>query len=514
MKTARLIISAGILAGVLFSAHAYNGKNVNAKAVSCHFACVDYYVQAGASCGSTDVFSDGNLVLYTIQNAAVTSADTIYPSSQGLAHYPSFNLSGTKVAFYREDRAPMGKSGCQVANGGKNTISIVDVNTRAVTNLCDLPTSPASSRVEEVPLDWPAGDWIYYERTHDPADVWQAWSSSVDIWKVNAVTKENVKVCNFSANGQENLCTYFRRFSLSLDAKRMAVQTMPKYECTVTPNITANAVFKFPGACNLGASDRLNYEDGCNIGISASGGYVGSYLGGQHIILFINGADGLKGNGPGITEIRLHDSLELWAIERIGNGAEHIQWAVNSDKWVMQQIGYSPDGHGDANDYGSNQVVANWVDRVAINISKNHDVLDPAAGVIDNAPNKVDTIWMNNDAGDFWVSDPINNPQGTKYEDLQGVWHEAPGASVVECPFAGGRNEANPAILEGGRIRVRLSGGGPWEIIVSAADGRIMSSQRGAGPEARIATTGLGAGVYMMKISARSGDMLRRIMMR
>jgi hypothetical protein len=88
------------------------------------------------------------LVLYTIQNAVVTGADTIYPSSQGLAHYPSFNLSGTKVVFYRESQAPSGKAACQTANGGKNTISIVDVGTKAVTNLCDLPYAPNGNNTE------------------------------------------------------------------------------------------------------------------------------------------------------------------------------------------------------------------------------------------------------------------------------------------------------------------------------------------------------------------------------
>ena len=512
MKKARLIISAGILTGALFSTHAYDGKNVNARAVSCNFGATDWYVSAARCCGCGNGFSDGALVLYTIQNAAVTSADTIYPSSQGLAHYPSFNLSGTKVVFYRESQAPQGKAACQAANGGKNTISIVDINTKAVTNLCDLPSPPNSQRVEEVPLDWPAGDWIYYERTHDPADVWEGWSSSIDIWRVNSVTKVNEKVCNFSSNGQENLCTYFRRFSLSLDATRMAAQLMGKYECTATPDIGGNAVWSFPGACNFGT--RLNYEDGCNIGISASGGYVGSFLGGQHADLFINAVDGQNGNGPSIAKINIHNQLESWAGQTIGNGAEHIQWAVNSDKWVMQQSGTNPDGHADANTMGSNQVVANWVDQVAINISKNHNILDPAAGVIDNAPQKVDTIWMNSDAGDFWVNDPTNNPNGTKYEDLQGVWHAAPGASAVENPFAGDRKEAHPAIPDGSRILVRVAGESPWEITVLAADGRIMRSQSGTGTEARIATSGLAAGVYMMKISARGGDDMRRFVVR
>jgi DNA-binding LacI/PurR family transcriptional regulator len=36
----------------------------------------------------------------------------------------------------------------------------------------------------------------------------------------------------------------------------------------------------------------------------------------------------------------LHADLEAWAGEKIGEGSEHIRWAVNSDKWVLQEVGW------------------------------------------------------------------------------------------------------------------------------------------------------------------------------
>jgi hypothetical protein len=126
-------------------------------------------------------------------------------------------------------------------------------------------------------------------------------------------------------------------------------------------------------------------------------------------------------------------------------------------------------------------------------------------------------MYINNCTGDMWISDPVNNPLNTKYEDLQGAWHAAPGAipTTVESPFAGGHKNANPAILEGGGIRVRVSGDGPWEIIVSAADGRIMRSQHGAaGVDAQIPTTGLSTGVYLMEITTREGSSLQRFVVK
>jgi len=259
MKTARLIISACTLAGAFFSTHAYDGKNVNAKAVSVNWL-------RGSGCCQCDnggsLLSNGNVVLYTIQNSQVTKADTIHNRSSGMGHYPAFNLSGTKVAFYRDSvgSKPGSWTGCQSANGGKSTISVIDLGTKQVTNLCDLPSSPSCGHVEEVPLDWPAGDWVYYERTHVPADVWEGWTSSIDLWRVNVATKVNEKVCNFSNNGQENICTYFRRFSLSLKADRMAAQLMGKYACTLTPDVGGNAVWPFPNpGCNF--SGRLIHSD-------------------------------------------------------------------------------------------------------------------------------------------------------------------------------------------------------------------------------------------------------------
>jgi hypothetical protein len=506
MKKARLIISAFILAGALFSTHAYDGKNVNAKAVSVN------WLRGTGCCGCDNggsLLSNGNVVLYTIQNSKVTAADTIHNRSSGMGHYPAFNLSGTRVAFYRDSVGPKSGlwTGCQSANGGKSTISVIDLNTRQVTNLCNLPSSPTCGHVEEVPLDWPAGDWIYYERTHDPADVWEGWSSSIDIWRVNSVTKINEKVCNFSNNGQENICTYFRRFSLSSKGDRMAAQLMGKYDCSKTPDVSGvNGVYKFPGACNFSnPGDRLNYEDGCNIGISPSGQYVGSYIGGMHVDLFINNADGKNGTGPEVATINISNQLESWAGEAIGTGAEHIQWAVNSDKWVMQEIGYAADGHADGNADGSNQVVCNWTDKVAINISKNRNVSVNGG-----------TLRMNNDAGDFFVIDPANNPQGTKYEDLQGTWHEVPGASPVIgfVAMPPEKNQSFDAVFSASSIRIQAPAGSPWQLAVAAPDGRILNSRRGESAKAEIPVPGLSEGVYLMTLTARGKTVSQRFLVR
>jgi hypothetical protein len=248
-----------------------------------------------------------------------------------------------------------------------------------------------------------------------------------------------------------------------------------------------------------------NYEDGCNIGISASGGYVGSYIGGMHVDMFINGVDGKNGTGPDIATINIHNQLESWAGEAIGTGAEHIQWAVNSDKWVMQEIGYASDGHADGNADGSNQVVCNWTDKVAINISKNRNVSVNGG-----------TLRMNNDAGDFFVIDPANNPQGTKYEDLQGTWHEVPGASPVIgfVAMPPEKNQSFDAVFSASSIRIQAPAGSPWQLAVAAPDGRILNSRRGESAKAEIPVPGLSEGVYLMTLTARGKTVSQRFLVR
>jgi hypothetical protein len=64
---------------------------------------------------------------------------------------------------------------------------------------------------------------------------------------------------------------------------------------------------------------------------------------------------------------------------------------------------------------------------------------------------------MNNDAGDFFVIDQPNNPAGTKYEGLQGAWHEVPGANPVIGFVAKSseKSRSRAAAISASSIRVR-----------------------------------------------------------
>jgi hypothetical protein len=445
-KATVLMVVSGLFAGLLSSATAYNGKLLNGKAVSVHFHCAEN----GGFCESQSNPWRGSIVLYTIQNSKVTGADTVYKKELGYAHYAAFNLSATKIAFYRFGQAPSAGGGCVSVNGGKSCISMINLDGTGLTDLCELPALPAKAEI--FPLDWPAGDWIYYTRPHDAAHSFQGDNGSTVIWRVNSVTKVNELVCNFTdqGTGVEEMCNSIRRFTLSDDGKFMGCMYVAggKGGCTADViNNHENNIHPFPPAKCAIVGTSIASADGCNIAISPGGKIHGSYFAGRHDKLML----GAIGGGPGVRipsgvwiDAPLYNlscgtcvmeglagSLTKWTGEFVGRGAELIRWSANSDKWVMQKIGNGLDGHAGDNDNGSNQVLCNFMDSVAINISKNPPPPVPK-------PNTYPPgyVFQNNDAGDVWVSDPANNPNGDRYEDVQGRWHTAVD-NAVAAPYIG-----------------------------------------------------------------------------
>jgi len=509
MKRNGFALISCIITGVFVSAYAYNASQVNAKAVSVQWRHgIDaQYERMCVECWNP--FPQGAIMVYTITNGSVQpNPATIYTRDKGLAEYPAFNFPGTKIAFFRSCIAPAATgNGSVTVNGGKSYVSIINTNGTGLINLAEIRARPGGygdPGSEMLPLDWPAGDWIYYE---NPYASTANNPTGVDIWRVNASTGVSEEVCNLSQGSQ---CVYWRRFSLTANADKMAGQTMGKDGCSGGPG-GGNCIWQFPvPGCNL-SNGKSGCRAACNISISPSGAVIGSYMGGMHQEMELgSGTPGTYplGDPAWGYGVNLIGQLEAWAGEPIGIGCELIRWSANSDKWVMQNVGWY--GHADNIEFGSNSIACDWVDKIAFNITKNPKLPHTAGYDPDGV------MYINNCTGDMWISDPVNNPQNTKYEDLQGAWHAAPGAipTAVESPFAGGRNDANPAVLDGARILVRASGDGPWEIVISAADGRIMRSQRGTGLKAWIATTDLGTGVYMMKISSWAGDSMRRFVVR
>jgi len=288
-----------VLMGVglcLTASMAYNGKQLNATAVSVQWRS-GYDV-----CEGQHNMGVGAIMRYTITGSAVQSSQTIYARDDGLAFCPNFNLAGTKVAFYRMSKGSNSAGACiDNTNGGKATISVINTDGTGLRNLCELPNNPGG----EMAMDWPAGDYIYYERPlpagqaiNDGGQLFGLWSASDDIWKVNVVTGATSQVCFLKNSGQSTLCDYMRRFTTNLSATYCAIQNMEmKYGCTLGPQFPKlNTILPLPPVnCNI--SPSVGYKDGCNISISPSGSFVGSYFSGYHEVLYLDRVDYSQNGG-------------------------------------------------------------------------------------------------------------------------------------------------------------------------------------------------------------------------
>jgi hypothetical protein len=488
---------------------AYTASQVNAKAVSVqwrHGIGTDW---SSMCCECWNEFPIGAIKVYTITGGVVQSNPvTIYDRSLGMATYPAFNLSGTKVAFFRSSTAPAttGNS-CLTVNGGKSYVSIINTDGTGLTNLVEIPSPPegTGNGNEMLPLDWPAGDWIYYTRPYDINSAPGGNSGSVDIWRVNSVSKAAERVCDFS---QGSMCVYWRRFSLTLGANKMAGQSMGKYECNGGPG-GGNCIWDFPvSGCNLNNS-KGECRAACNISISPSGAVVGSYFSGAHTQLELGqGTPGTYSFGWG-WGVDLFAQVAAWAGEDVGEGCELIRWAVNSDKWVLQNVGWY--GHASNIATGSNSVACDWIDHVAFNITKNPK--PPSADVMGY-------MFINNCTGDMWISDPANNPQGNKYEDLQGVWHTCPGATAVENPAAMGWEPSRNGIAGitsdiSPSIRIHVTNQGPWKVSIAGVDGRTTRLLSGVNAgDISVPAAGMNKGISVITLMQGGNHFVNRCVVR
>jgi hypothetical protein len=95
----------------------------------------------------------------------------------------------------------------------------------------------------------------------------------------------------------------------------------------------------------------------------------------------------------------------------IGADAEVMRWAVNSDKWFLDQVGWY--GHAGEIFAGSEQVAFNWVEKIGIRVSNNGKTpkdANPAGGGV---------IITGNEPGDLWIDGGAENTG--KYEDATGA---------------------------------------------------------------------------------------------
>jgi hypothetical protein len=343
----------------------------------------------------------GPLVKATIRNNLVTQRDTLF---KDVAQYPALSFDGTRVAFFRWGvRLSFSNGQYHVVSGTENApnyLSVINIDGTGLANLVQV-SAPAigndGADKEEALLDWPAGDWIYYEKP----------TKTAEIWRINARDpSRNEKVCRYGPVGIN-----LRRWDLSVHTKSAACQTRG-----------GTNPWYLGGGCefplvndDVALSNAVNIS-GCNQSVSCNGDFFGSYLGGNHEIMFINiwdhmGVKSSVGNESKFCWQNHWNQLETWLGEQLVapglGGADLIRWSANSEKWVIRRICWMYQGIGSD---GTNSIAVNWIDKQAINMSKN----PPPP----NNPSKCA------DAGDVWIDFGAGNEN--MWEDVNGKLHFQP----------------------------------------------------------------------------------------
>jgi len=318
----------------------------------------------------------GKICLARVRNSIVTPYDTIYSATFG--RYPTISPDGKKIAFLRYE-SYIDKNGILQNADGPIHVSIMDTTGK---NVVDLVTM--SHQKAHCSLDWPLGEWIYYQPLGENA-----------IYRVHTKTPSKVeKVTEYCS---------FRKFDLNLSGAVAGLQTPAGSTCGY-----GNILHTFPPAEPAIGKSLICKFSGCNIATSPSGKYTGSFSNTSHNKIQIGKAADCSKHALTVLE------MEQLSGKPLGGSQDWPRWSVNSDKWVISMIG----ARINVVETGGNQVLINWVDREVIKIS-------------DNAFNgnfREKTVYWNT-AGDFYLT---SIPKG-HYEDVHGtIVNAATGQSAVK----------------------------------------------------------------------------------
>jgi hypothetical protein len=487
-----------------------DGKAINGRAVSINWrnSHQDWMPKYQDSDGNWF----GSIDLFTIVNGKVTRVDTVVSRSVSLCFSAAFNMNGTKIAFYQLGRAGSTNSQKVTVNGGTTTISVYDIATKTITKLVNLAGEPfnyynGNPIVDGTGgLDWPAGNDIYYLNPKSGG------GAPNEVCKVNLTSKAVSTAATFSLGN-----SYFRRFSLNLAANRCGAQVLGLEGGTPW---TSN-VGPFPGFSVNGAPD-------CNSCISSSGNYHCKFSG-NHTELYFYYYPGVSAGGEiralptGATNdngdvingmIRLYTFQNLIPTYVFGTDVEGLAFACNSDKWVLQHVGWY--GHADPTQFGTNQVACNWADMAAIRVSNNPKVAQTSDDQVGAGSG---TMFLGNTMGDLWVDGGASN--AGKYEDANGNWHAVAnggtdyiGATEIQ-PAGPSQPERNVfRIAQRGRhLNVALPFQAAWRIEIVDSKGRITASYLIDGAAGTLPRDNLAQGACFVRARSAWGTMSSALML-
>jgi hypothetical protein len=413
----------------------------------------------------------GTIVKATIQSNKVAQYDTIFKE---VAEYPALSFDGKRVAFFRWGKKVQFSGGYYHVVAGTatnpNYISVINIDGTNLQNIIQVaaPDAPMPGKGEgnnegNAVLDWPAGDWIYYEKP----------SKTSEMWRVNTRDpSRNEKLCSYSSSD------FIRRWSLSVNAQYAGAQVMGVF----------NGGMKFPLVNNSINQSSPAPGIGCNAAVTCGAGFIALYEGGEHTEMVVYKWDHSANNMSAYNRHTIAD-LEQWLGEPLvkpgHGGADLIRCSANSEKWVLRQIGWC--WQADWISMGSNSIAVNWKDRMAINLSHTSA---PTADCNNGPPGTPPTNCA--EAGDLWVDFGAGNEN--KWEDENGTLHAQAAIDPVGVIDGGaaGSGYAPPRMTANYMFFDERDG---YSLIILNALGKTVKCAQGRGP-ASIALASLRPGAY------------------
>jgi hypothetical protein len=432
----------------------------------------------------------GDIIRYDIKNSDVVAVRKLIDGGGGSnaanrGAFPALDFSGKRIAFYH------------FTAGGKY-VSVMNADGTGLRDLARIPDGTGYNAWGY--LDWNrqgGSEWIYYILGGDEFGN----EGNKHLWRVNVDNPQlNAEVVKFQY--------YVWQWGMSADASRMILRIC----CDAG---MPGEMFKYilPGAGAITSSTKIDYGAGCGVALSPSGQWLMYLSGGSHTYMVIRNWDKVGIDDPQIP-FTAHPQINSWAVNSsafkthcawyestngidisLGFGMDCNRWSSNSDKWLCLHMGWleSESGSGRDGICGANQVVANWQDSIAVNVSKN-----PRA-CADNgqfAPtcdkNSPASEFRRNDAGDFIVTAPVTDVnQDLRQYLTNAVDHQMTGR------FAGGAIDWRVAR---GTMEIILDGKGQHTVTIADAAGRPVRTRSGR-TAISIPCGDLAPGVYMVRLS-------------
>jgi hypothetical protein len=347
----------------------------------------------------------GDIMRYDIKNNDVVSVTKLLDGGGGDANktrmsgrFPAISFDGARIAFFR------------CTNDSGRYVSIMKIDGSGLHDLAKIP--PQTGGYEGMGyLHWArinGVEWVYYMLAGDEFDN----EGNKRLWRVNAAAPyQNQEVVVFQYAVWQ--------FGMSADASRAILRLLSENPM--------GQIFKYtmPGTGAISSANKVEYGDGCGVAMSPSGMWFMRILGGSHITIQVHSWDLTKD-----TILQSYPDINSWAVNSstfsthclwsaisggitvsLGYGTDSNRWSCNSDKWFCLFMGWpTGDGASGRDPFcGSNQVLVNWKDHIAVNASNN-----PRACTMTEMDSGCDTdagalAYRSNDAGDFFVSAPAED---------------------------------------------------------------------------------------------------------